>query len=167
MRLRQNMPGSIQVSLFPVRRLRYTRDAGATNWGVKNCAKINAARASHPGRIARGMFRAYSSLEAMRCVLLKPHSGECCFWAHSARCWLQIIHPEMVTCNSRPAVIDSSQRLGPAISGGPSEEAATPGHRNAQSAFLETLLAVHPREPSGTASSAAIPAALQNISRMH
>jgi hypothetical protein len=81
--------------------------------------------------------------------------------------WLKIIHPEMVTRNSRSAVIDSSQRLGPAISGGPSEEAATPGHRNAQHAFLETLLAVHPREPSGTASSAAIPAALQNISRMH
>src|SRR5207247_9625305 len=99
----------------------------------KIAQKINAARASHPGRIARGMFRAYSSLEAMRCVLLKPHSGECRFWAHSARCWLQIIHPEMVTCNSRPAVIDSSKRLGPAISGGPSEEAATPGHRNAQS----------------------------------
>src|SRR3989442_13082232 len=41
----------------------------------------------------------------------------------------------MVTCNSRPAVIDSSQRLGPAISGGPSEEAATPGHRNAKARF--------------------------------
>ena len=37
--------------------------------------QINAARASHPGRIARGMFRAYSSLEAMRCVLL-----ETTFW---------------------------------------------------------------------------------------
>ena len=34
--------------------------------------QIHAAQASHPGRIARVMFCARSSLAAMRCALLKP-----------------------------------------------------------------------------------------------
>ena len=44
----------------------------------------------------------------------------------------------------------------PAVCGGLCEEAATPGHQRAETHSGGTLLVIHPREPPGTANSAAM-----------
>jgi hypothetical protein len=121
--------------------------------------QTNAARASHPGRIARQNVLPLFHARGMGERRIRHRSPK----RTTDTCIQQIATREANSANQSAAL--RWPAASPAVCGGLCEEAATPGHQRAETHSGGTLLVIHPRELPGTANSAAMLwQGLQNIS---